>query len=120
MKKPIIILTNHLLMPIIATEARVNEIRKELKPNVSNVVLNGLFLMLVSYVESMQKEIVKHYLKYQPEKIPGDYIEVDKAILVANEDFYLLEHIVSSHIDKMPYWKLSKLFYEILKMVIGR
>lgn len=103
-------------MPILATEVRVDEIRKELKNDPTNVNLNGLFLMLVSYTESMQKEIIKYYLKYHPEKISGDSIEVDKAILVENEDFYLLESIVVNHIDKMPYWKLSKLFYDVLRI----
>ena len=116
MDKPIIILKEYLVMPILATEVRVGEIRKELKPNATNVNLNGLFLMLVSYVESMQKEIIKYYLKYQPEKISGNCIKVDKTILVGNEDFYLLERIVANHIDKMPQWKLSKLFYEVIKI----
>lgn len=107
---------DYLLMPILATEARVDEIRKELKSNPTNVSRNGLFLMLVSYPESMQKEIIKYYLKYNPEKISGDSIEIDKAILVGNEDFYLLETIVENYIDRMPYWKLSKLFYDVLKI----
>lgn len=116
MDRPLIILKDYLLMPLLATEVRIDEIRKELSPETTNINRNGLFLMLVSYVESMQREIIKYYLKYQPEKISGDSIEIDKAILVANEDFYLLERIVENHIDKMPYWKLSKLFYEVLRI----
>lgn len=116
MDKPLIILKDYLLMPILATEVRFDEIRNELKNNPTNINLNGLFLMLVSYIESMQKEIVKYYLKYNPEKLSGDSIEVDKAILLQNEDFYLLESIVVNHIDKMPHWKLFKIFYEVLKI----
>lgn len=116
MRKPLIILKDYLLIPILATEARVDEIREELKNNPTNVNLNGLFLMLVSYTESMQKEIIKYYLKYNPEKISGNFIELDKTILVENEDFYLLESIAENHINKMPYWKFSELFYDVLEI----
>lgn len=103
-------------MPILATEARIFEIKKELDQNTSDVSLNGLFLMLVSYIESMQKEIIKHYLKYRPEKISVNSLEVDKAILVESEDFYFLERIVTDYIDKMPYWRLSILFFDVLEI----
>ncbi|WP_291147057.1 hypothetical protein [Flavobacterium sp. UBA7680] len=116
MKKPRIILKEHLLMPLIATEKRVYEIRKELEMEITDIRLNGLFLMLVSYIESMQKEIIKYYLKYQPEKIPNKLIQIETAILIENEDFYLLENIVAKHVDKMQYWEISKLFYEILRI----
>ena len=43
----------------------------------------------------MQKEVIKYYLKYQPERLTTNTIEVDKSVLVANEDFYLLERIIS-------------------------
>lgn len=103
-------------MPIIATEARVDEIKKELNQATSNVILNGLFLMLVSYIESMQKEIIKYSLKYRPDKISNNFVKVDKSILEENEDFYLLERIVTDYIEKMPYWELSKLFYNVLEI----
>jgi hypothetical protein len=102
-------------MPILATEARIAEISNEL--DTANAVnCNGLFLMLVSYIESMQKEVLNYYLKHQPEKLPANSIEVDKSVLVDGEDFYLLERIISEHIEKMPYWRLSKLFFEVLRI----
>ncbi len=113
-KRPQIILKSNLIMPILATEAKINEIKKELDHITSNVSLNGLFLLLVSYIESMQKEIIKHYLKYRPEKISGSSIEVEKAVLIESEDFYFLERIVADYIDKMPYWRLSALFFDVL------
>ncbi len=116
MNRPLIVLKDNLLMPILATEARIEEIQLELNSAISHVNLNGLFLMLVSYIESMQKEVITYYLKYQPERLPTNTIEVDKSILIANEDFYLLERIISEHIEKMPYWRLSKIFYEVLRI----
>ena len=116
MNRPIIVLKDYLLMPILATEARVNEVKKEMDQDISNVTLNGLFLMLVSYIESMQKEIIKYYLKYRPDKISNNFVKVEKSILEENEDFYLLERIVSDYIEKMPYWELSKLFYNVLEI----
>jgi hypothetical protein len=103
-------------MPIIATEARIDEISSEIKNNTTNVGLNGLFLMLVSYIESMQKEIIKYNLKYQPEKIIDNTIEVNKSVLIEFEDFHIMEHLLSDYLDKMPNWKLSKLFYKVLNI----
>ena len=116
MKKPKLVYIENLLMPITATQKRLEDIKIALLTEKSNLDINGYFLMLVSYVESMQKEIIKHYLKYQPEKITDKNIEVDKSILSENDDFTLVEHIISNYIDNIPYWKLSKLFYEVLKI----
>lgn len=116
MSKPIIILKEHLIMPILATEARMDEIRNEIGQNTTDVGLNGLFLMLVSYIESMQKEIIKYYIKYHPEKIADKTIEVDKSVLKVYEDFNMMEHVIADYVEKMPYWKLSKLFYSVLQI----
>jgi hypothetical protein len=117
MKKPVIIVKDNLLMPILATEVRINEIQKEMSSASSPVILNGLFLMLVSYIESMQKEVLTYYLKYEPERIPDKKtIEIDKNTLVENEDFHLIERLVSEYIDKMSYWRFTKIFYEVLKI----
>ncbi len=117
MKKPVIIVKDNLLMPILATESRINEIQMEMSPASSRVTLNGMFLMLVSYVESMQKEVLTYYLKYQPERITSKKtIEVDKRVLVENEDFHLIEHFVSEYIQRMPYWQFNEVFYEVLKI----
>lgn len=103
-------------MPIHATRMRINEIKNELKQSTSEVVLNGLFLMLVSYIESMQKEILVHFLKYRPEQLPNKQLEFDKSILIGAESFDFLGEILSDQIDKMPNWGLDKLFYEGLKI----
>jgi len=117
MKKPVIILKDNLLMPIRATENRINEIKEEINSVSSPICLNGLFLMLVSYIESMQKEVLRYYLKYHPEKITDNKtIEIDKSILLDNEDFYLTESVVSEYIAKMPNWQLTKIFYKALKI----
>jgi hypothetical protein len=115
MKKPTLIIRDNLLMPIVATEARVAEIEHEISLRPSPVVLNGLFLMLVSYVESMQKSVLTHYLKYQPEEIPvKKTMEIDKAVLVANEDFYLVEHLISEFLRGMSYPQFSEVFFKTL------
>lgn len=116
MNKPVIILKEYLIMPILATETRIDEIRNEIDQNTTRVGLNGLFLMLVSYIESMQKEVIKYYLKYHPEKILDKTIDIDKSALIASEDFGIMEHIIADYIEKMPYWRLSKLFFDILKI----
>ncbi|WP_430814003.1 hypothetical protein [Carboxylicivirga sp. RSCT41] len=116
MSKPLIILKEYLIMPIVATEARIDDITKEIQKDKTDVGLNGLFLMLVSYIESMQKEIIKYYLKYHPEKLADNTIEVDKSVLKECEDFNMMEHIIADYVDKMPYWKLSKLFYSVLRI----
>lgn len=115
MKKPTLVVKDNLLMPIVATEARVAEIEHEMSLHPSSVVLNGLFLMLVSYVESMQKSVLTHYLKYQPEEIPvKKTMEIDKAVLAANEDFYLVEHLISEFLRGMSYPQFSEVFYKTL------
>ncbi|SHL46242.1 hypothetical protein [Flavobacterium saccharophilum] len=116
MKKPLVIIKDHLLMPILATETRVHEIKKEIKTDTTNVVLNGLFLMLASYNESMKKEVVKYYLKYRPEKISDKTIIIDKMTLVNSEDFNLSESIIDDYLEKIKYWELSKLFYNLLSI----
>jgi hypothetical protein len=115
MKKPTLVVRDNLLMPIMATEARVVEIEHEMSLHPSPVVLNGLFLMLVSYVESMQKSVLTHYLKYQPEEIPvKKTMEIDKTVLAANEDFYLVEQLISEFLRGMSYPQFSEIFYRTL------
>ena len=116
MSNPVIIIADNLILPITATEKRIAEIKNEVKKNVSTVCLNGLFIMLVSYNESMQKEIIKYYLKYRPEKIPEKSITIDKSSIVESEDFYFMENIVEEYINKMPLWKISELFYQVLNI----
>ena len=117
MKKPVLIIKDNLLMPIQATERRISEINKEMASTGNPVILNGLFLMAVSYIESMQKEVLKYYLTYEPRKIPSKKtIEVDKNTLIENEDFHLIERLVSEYIEKMPYWQLTTTFFEALKV----
>ncbi|WP_373494338.1 hypothetical protein [Aquiflexum sp.] len=116
MNRPLILIKDNLLKPILATEERVNEICKESKRPINGVVLNGLFLMLVSYIESMQKELIKYFLKYRPDKFPDKFLKLEKTVLLDNEDFDLLEELITTYIDKMPYWRLSKIFYEALEI----
>lgn len=117
MKKPVLIVNENLLMPIRATESRMGEIKKEMRSTSNPVIQNGLFLMAVSYIESMQKEVLTYYLKYDPQRIPSKKtIEINKNTLAENEDFRLIESLVSEYIDKMPYWQFMKIFYETLKI----
>ena len=58
MKKPKLVYIENLLMPITATQKRLEDIKIALLTEKSNLDINGYFLMLVSYVESMQKEII--------------------------------------------------------------
>ncbi|MFH0801428.1 MAG: hypothetical protein V2A78_03455 [bacterium] len=118
MKKPVLIVKDNLLMPIFAMEGRTSEIQKEMDcASSSPVVLNGLFLMLVSYFESMRKEVLQYYLKYEPDRIPTKKtIEIDKNILIENEGFRLIECLVSEYINRMPNWQFIQIFYEVLKI----
>ncbi len=117
MKKPVLIVRDNLLMPLSATEARIIEIEKEVTAAKSKLILNGLFLMLVSYIESMQKKMLIYFLKYQPESISKkNTIEIGKSILAKNADFNLIENFAKDHVERMPYWQLAEAFYEVLKI----
>lgn len=118
MNKPVIVVKDNLLMPILATESRVNEIKKELDSDSSHaVILNGLFLMLVSYIESLQKEVLIYYLKYHPEEITKKKtLEIEKDVLVDDENFHLVGSLVSRYIDKLPGWQFTEIFYDVLKI----
>jgi hypothetical protein len=104
-------------MPIESIESKIEEVRNEITSIGNSIYLNGLFLMLVSYIEAMQKEILKYYLKYNPEKIPNNkLIEINKNILSNNENFNLVEKIISEYIDNIPFWQFIKYFYDVLKI----
>lgn len=112
-----LVVKNNLMMPILATEDRISEISNEAILHASPTVINGLFLMLVSYIESMHKSVLIYYLKYQPESIPvKKTIEIDKIILADNEDFYLVEHLVSEFVRGMNYPQFADLFYKTLRI----
>lgn len=68
----------------------------------------------MSPISSQCKRRLSNIIKYRPEKISGSSIEVEKAVLIESEDFYFLERIVADYIDKMPYWRLSALFFDVL------
>jgi hypothetical protein len=115
--KPMLVVKDNLLMPIMAIEGRIAEIKSEMSVHDSPVVLTGLFLMLVSYVESMQKSVLTHYLKYRPEELPGKKtMEIDKTLLTANEDFYFVEHFVSDAVRRMTYPQFAEVFYKTLRI----
>ena len=115
-KPPSIIIFNNLILPIAATEKRITEIKEEVKQNATKVSLNGLFLMLVSYIESMQKEILKYFLKYRPDKIPDKTIKLNTDSLTAYENFHFIEDILEEYLDKIQHWQLSEYFYETLNI----
>jgi hypothetical protein len=103
-------------MPIFAVKSKIEEIEDEKRLTSSHVVLNGLFLMTVAYVEAMHKHMLAYYLKYNPEKTPGKKaIEIDN-ILLANEDFRFLENVFYKHIEKMPYGQIVKTLYCVLNI----
>lgn len=103
MKKPVLIVNENLLMPIRATERKIREIKDEVKSTNSVECQTGLFLMAVAFVESRHKEVLKYYLRYNPEKINSKKtIEITKNLLVENEDFHIVEGLVTEVIDKMP------------------
>lgn len=117
MNKPVLIVIENLLLPIHATQENMHDIRKEISSANSPAINNGLFLMAVSFIESMQKRILSYYLKYVPQSITSKKtIEFNKASLIENEDFRLIEKMVSEIIDSLPYWQLLKIFYETLKI----
>ncbi|WP_445664402.1 hypothetical protein [Fodinibius sp. AD559] len=117
MRRPEVLVKENLLVPIKATQERINEIREDLKKSNNPIGLNGLFLMLVSYVESMKKEVLVHYLKYHPEKIDNKKrIEIDKSTLFKNENFSLTHNIVEEYINRIAYWRCKQLFYEALEI----
>jgi hypothetical protein len=56
-----------------------------------------------------------YYLKYLPEKIPvRKTLEIDKAVLVANEDFRFIEHLISEFVRGMYYPQFLDVFYKAL------
>lgn len=116
-KKPMLVVKDNLLMPIMAVEGRIAEIKSEMSLHDSPVVLTGLFLMLVSYVESMQKSVLTHYLKYQPEELPGNKaMEIDKTLITANENFHFVEHLISDVVRRMSYPQFAEVFYKTLRI----
>ena len=72
--------------------------------------------MLVSYIESMQKEILKYFLKYRPDKIPDKTIKLNTDSLTAYENFHFIEDILEEYLDKIQHWQLSEYFYETLNI----
>ncbi|MGC9195871.1 MAG: hypothetical protein ACP5IL_10510 [Syntrophobacteraceae bacterium] len=116
--RPDLILKHNLLMPILATEARVDEIRKQIQDINSSEVINGLFVILVSYLEAMHKEILKYYLRYNPINIRiwEKTIQIDKRLMVDGDGFRLIGHIVDEYLDYMPYGTLIPVFYNALNI----
>lgn len=110
-----LIIIDNLLMPIRAIHLKVEEIRKEMLSVNSPLIITSMFLMLVSYLESMQKEVLRYYLKYDPKMITTKkMIEIDIDTLIDNEDFNLMDCLVSDCIEKMSYRDIAKLFFKVL------
>src|SRR5690606_37458747 len=103
-----------LLIPIFATKSRIVEISNELKTGHSQVLVNSLFLTLVSYMEAMQKEIIIYYLKYHPEKIASKKFDVRVEIISTKESFEVLEEIISEYVDSIPTWDRFKMLVNVL------
>ena len=113
-KKPNLLLKNNLLFPLNETEKRMLEIEKESTKETSEVVINGLYIMAVSYLESMIREILTYYLKHYPKKIPGNKVKIDKNKVGKYEDFDFLEKIISDHLKMMSFKDLGRSFFKIL------
>jgi hypothetical protein len=115
MNKPDLIVKDILLIPVLATKRRITEIGKELKNGQSQIVVNSLFLTLVSYIESMQKEIITYYLKYHPEKIGiSKKIDIRVETIASGESFEVIEKIISEYIDSIPTWDRLKMLIDVL------
>jgi hypothetical protein len=116
MKKPSLILKDHLLVPVSATGARIAEIRRQESRREGSAILDGQFVMLVSYLESMQKEVLKYYLKHHPEKLSEKKsIDIDKSLLAAS--YSLVERLASAYVERLPSQRLQELFFDALGLV---
>jgi|GEM_PF-2055885 len=113
--KPILVIKDHLLLPVKNTMEQCKNILGTAKDARGNpILLNGLYLMAVAYVESMQREILAYYFTHNPARIKkgenGNKISVSKQALFGSEGFSLIENLARDYVTELRYNELLKEF----------
>lgn len=119
--KPILVIKDHLLLPVKSTMKQCKDILGTAKDARENpILLNGLYLMAVAYVESMQREILAYYFTHHPAKIQkgkkGNKISVSQQALFGSEGFSLMEDLAKDYVRELRYNELLEAFNENLKI----
>lgn len=119
--KPILIIKDHLLLPVKNTTEQCKDILDTAKDARENtIMLNGLYLMAVAYIESMQRENLAYYFTHNPAKIKkgkrGTKISVSQQALFGSEGFSLIEDIAKDYVRELRYNELLEAFNENLKI----
>ena len=113
--KPVLVIKDHLLLPVKSTMEQCKNILGTAKDARENpILLNGLYLMAVAYVESMQREILAYYFTHNPAKIKkggkGNKISVSKQALFGSEGFSLIENLAKDYVRDLRYNELLEAF----------
>lgn len=115
-EKPILLLRTNLLMPLRYTKEKFNEIRKQIAKTNSGVINNGLFIMAVSFLESMLRETLIYYLEFCPDKLPEKEIKISRDMLIQNGEFNIFYKAISDYIEKMSFKDLCDSFFSTMQI----
>lgn len=115
-KEPILLLKDNLLMPLRCTRKRIDEVREQVAKTNNNLLVSSLFIMVVSFFESMLRETLIYYLSFCPNKLPEKEIKISQNTLFRNEDYYILEHVISDYINLKSFKDLGNLFFNVLEI----
>lgn len=118
-KRPVLLTHKELIEPIIISKDFISKIEKEIENNKnSELILQGLFVLLYSSFETMFTDILKRYLTHFPEKIDKSEMKFEKdEILHTIVTSDIIDIQINRYIIGIAYKNLNELIQEFMSIL---
>ena len=107
---PILLMKGRLVAPIDRSLKNLEGARSRVAPTTDEIILNGLFVMTVSFMEVMLSDVLNYFLRSFPQKIPITEFKYDKDTFFSNY-FALISLSAGGFVNSLSY----KSFEDYLK-----
>lgn len=109
MDKPKLFVCNKIIKYFLTTEGKFQEIRNKITDANDELVIQGLFILLISFFENMMSDALSYFLQQFPEKIPKEKYRIDKKLVI--ESLYpknIISNIAEQEISELTYKSIKE------------
>lgn len=75
---PNLLMKKRLVRPIVLSIDKIQNAREHIKINLPDILMHGIFVMIVSSMEIMLSDSLKYFLRYFPQKLDGKDLKYSK------------------------------------------
>jgi len=116
MKKPQLFICNKLVKHFLTAEEKLQEIQTKINNVHDELIIQGLFILSVSFFENLLSDALSYFLQKFPEKIPKENYKITKNLAI--ETAYIkniLNNIVEQEISSLTYKPIKEILNEFVE-----